>query len=249
MTLEVATVHPHMRGEYFCDLLHGSSIHGSPPHAWGIPEPGYIVSEDTRFTPTCVGNTRGAVIIRFHHPVHPHMRGEYRLNGLALEDSLGSPPHAWGILYFQQYYRVQQRFTPTCVGNTSHPCFILSITSVHPHMRGEYYPLFYGVYQSGGSPPHAWGIRGLVYRAAHDQRFTPTCVGNTVDAVLYPSARAVHPHMRGEYRVAYQHRPATDGSPPHAWGIRWTSSSAWCWLSSIRPVHPHMRGEYNASSA
>src|SRR4030042_1675482 len=141
----------------------------------------------TRFTPTCVGNTRGAVIIRFHHPVHPHMRGEYRLNGLALEDSLGSPPHAWGILYFQQYYRVQQRFTPTCVGNT-------------------------------------------------------------VDAVLYPSARAVHPHMRGEYRVAYQHRPATDGSPPHAWGIRWTSSSAWCWLSSISPVHPHMRGEYGTGS-
>src|SRR4030042_1129288 len=105
----------------------------------------------TRFTPTCVGNTWAGLLTLEVATVHPHMRGEYFSDLLHGSSIHGSPPHAWGILYFQQYYRVQQRFTPTCVGNTSHPCFILSITSVHPHMRGEYYPLFYGVYQSGGS--------------------------------------------------------------------------------------------------
>ena len=72
--------------------------------------------------------------------------------------------------------------------------------------------------------------------------------------------RAVHPHMRGEYKMP--ERPPYDnyGSPPHAWGIRdklvaglvlvrftptcvgnTTETAA---TSTAATVHPHMRGEY-----
>ena len=71
------------------------------------------------------------------------------------------------------------RFTPTCVGNTSWPPVLLPVSSVHPHMRGEYEIESEEFATTAGSPPHAWGIRQAPHRDAITQRFTPTCVGNT----------------------------------------------------------------------
>ncbi len=48
-------VHPHMRGDGFCNYVLGEGLSGSPPHAWGrrvARVPRYPL---TRFTPTCVG--------------------------------------------------------------------------------------------------------------------------------------------------------------------------------------------------
>ena len=52
------------------------------------------------------------------------------------------------------------------------------------------------------------------------QRFTPTCVGNTICSSVNVAASAVHPHVRGEYAVRQ------------------------CFASSFVAVHPHVRGEY-----
>ena len=70
-------VHPHMRGEYadgipisgiyggspphawgiLCSLSPPVCLFGSPPHAWGIHAHG-LIRRRSRFTPTCVGNTK-----------------------------------------------------------------------------------------------------------------------------------------------------------------------------------------------
>src|SRR4030065_159549 len=92
-------------------------------------------------------------------------------------------------------------------------------------------------------------------------RFTPTCVGNTIQPTFIPSSMPVHPHMRGEYDVFQIAFRRSIGSPPPARGILAASAALDCyvrftptcvgntpvemgeyyWLA----VHPHMRGEYS----
>ena len=170
---------PHMHGEYARGITQGHRGTGSPLHAWGIRIRSASASVYPRFTPTCVGNTGYATHVLTMQAVHPHMRGEYIFLRDGGFNDAGSPPHAWGIPNTLQYVCLLNRFTPTCVGNTTRLSFEAAIWSVHPHMRGEYYRVFFATFGNSGSPPHAWGI--LRNRSAKRQsiRFTPTCVGNT----------------------------------------------------------------------
>ena len=111
---------------------------GSPPHAWGIQVQEVLGPDESRFTPTCVGNTKHRSARNGGRTVHPHMRGEYTLTSLHLSHNAGSPPHAWGILNHMFAALDDGRFTPTCVGNTAKETFKEKLQPVHPHMRGEY---------------------------------------------------------------------------------------------------------------
>ena len=218
-------------------------MHGSPPHAWGRRKSAPRLGCSTRFTPTCVGKTEVHVPYLHDFTVHPHMRGEDLVRGIASLLKFGSPPHAWGRQVVPTVPAPTRRFTPTCVGKTTNVLALMVTVSVHPHMRGEdsietaVYPL------PGGSPPHAWGRHHCTIQLRYARRFTPTCVGKTVDHDLrrkeisgspphawgrLPSAhpladcRAVHPHMRGEDTAASTISNAPPGSPPHAWGRQQT---------------------------
>ncbi len=111
-----------------------------------------------------------------------------------------------------------------------------------------------------GSPPPAWGIRPPQYWRWFGGRFTPTCVGNTVEQFAEAFAEAVHPHLRGEYAQGGLDTESPTGSPPPAWGIRHQRGNfggkhrftPTCvgnteYLHETigeEPVHPHLRGEY-----
>ena len=132
------------------------------------------------FIPTCVGNTASPSVSESASPVHPHVCGEYE-SGCDRDGR-------------------RTRFIPTCVGNTyilmrqgfphygssprvwGIPCQRVKLTvkmAVHPHVCGEYVE--------------------LQLHPARDQRFIPTCVGNTPSA----SRRTL----------------ASIGSSPRVWGI------------------------------
>ena len=72
-----------------------------------------------RFTPTRVGITVSVHTERRHHAVHPHTRGDYKTNFVALFKKSGSPPHAWGLLPALHAQRACRWFTPTRVGITT----------------------------------------------------------------------------------------------------------------------------------
>ncbi len=235
------SVHPHVRGEYTICFCSGVSWYGSPPRAWGIPCGSALANPEPRFTPTCVGNTTPARV---------------RCVGFR-----GSPPRAWGIRPRHYAAADDVRFTPTCVGNTSPSTPTCGQAAVHPHVRGEYGatsaaargglgspPRAWGIRDADpdgravyGSPPRAWGILGaggsngtdnrftptcvgntltLGRQPVHPLRFTPTCVGNTVHAAQSGREAAVHPHVRGEYGPQAKPHRDLGGSPPRAWGIR-----------------------------
>ncbi len=75
----LASVHPHVRGEYRPRLSVPMHDYGSSPRAWGI-----------RYSSVCNMETRS---------VHPHVRGEYALCLSMVTSCPGSSPRAWGILF------------------------------------------------------------------------------------------------------------------------------------------------------
>ena len=193
------SVHPHVRGEYTPKPRPAATNNGSPPRAWGILDRKIRSITILRFTPTCVGNTPCPRCGHYYPPVHPHVRGEYVRQWLAGENDFGSPPRAWGILSALKFEATANRFTPTCVGNTLRLCRRAHELTVHPHVRGESPHGGQGDLARYGSPPRAWGIHGLGCLRSAEDRFTPTCVGNTRSSRPQPRPVAVHPHVRGEY--------------------------------------------------
>ena len=51
--------------------------------------------------------------------------------------------------------------------------------SVHPHVCGEHLFEKYGRVKQVGSSPRVWGTQKRMAETAIDERFIPTCVGNT----------------------------------------------------------------------
>ena len=150
-------------------------------------------------TPTCVGNTTCSPCSGTTTAVHPHMRGEYTCPASCSTGKAGSSPHAWGIRTDKLVPYSAARFIPTCVGNTWWKTTPSRGRTVHPHMRGEYLLYARLAHDTGGSSPHAWGIRRGATAVQRHSRFIPTCVGNTGCGGCRWQRNSVHPHMRGEY--------------------------------------------------
>ena len=152
-----------------------------------------------RFIPTCMGNTSDINSNAIYPPVHPHVHGEHLGKIHFLRCSVGSSPRAWGTHYRVIPYRDNQRFIPTCMGNTMSHRFPLLFLTVHPHVHGEHSRFCPLNDSNPGSSPRAWGTQGQKDVWVGFYRFIPTCMGNTL---LYPQAHVtqpVHPHVHGEH--------------------------------------------------
>ena len=105
----------------------------------------------------------------------------------------------WGIRKICWAIRLQQRITPTCVGNTQLFVEYLGTVQDHPHMCGEYLLIVVQLSLISGSPPHVWGIHAEEIMSENTDRITPTCVGNTSPTQHANGENRDHPHMCGEY--------------------------------------------------
>ncbi len=170
-----------MRGELISIVVTDGKDDGSSPHAWGTRRACLERERLDRFIPTCVGNSEVHTDRIFIRSVHPHMRGELLWMSATASVSFGSSPHAWGTL-------------PA-------PTRLTLSLAVHPHMRGELVTASLEYVAMTGSSPHAWGTLQGGQRREHEQRFIPTCVGNSRGRSDWPQVRSVHPHMRGELRT------------------------------------------------
>ena len=213
-----------------------------------------------RFIPTSVGNsTTGSTPIR-NTQVHPHRCGEYLAPGVRGRLAPGPSPHRWGTQAALEEAGLDARFIPTPVGNTGEPQCPSWRRPVHPHTCGEHGSLRAGVIADDGSSPHPWGTRPARGRYQHLRRFIPTPVGNTRQPRESRRAIAVHPHTRGEHRMASRMSRRMAGSSPHPWGTRKPTPAACLHrrfiptpvgntgcaetLGSAASVHPHTRGEH-----
>jgi len=165
-----------------------------------------------------VGNTCLVPPCREVFTVHPHVRGEHRGDLGDSPFNRGSSPRAWGTRVVAEDDELVRRFIPTCVGNTWRRGRRARAASVHPHVRGEHDPWTATAITVRGSSPRAWGTRVQGAVRAGDERFIPTCVGNTEEWGVRNLNGAVHPHVRGEHGSEVQIITAKHGSSPRAWG-------------------------------
>ncbi len=131
-------VHPHTRGEHLDLVWERGLSGGSSPHTWGTRLLNYFRLFPRRFIPTHVGNTSlpGRSIGRVS--VHPHTRGEHRIEAAVRRLKIGSSPHTWGTHVGGKRGNFGFRFIPTHVGNTRHRREVTRMKTVHPHTRGEH---------------------------------------------------------------------------------------------------------------
>ena len=136
-TRPTAAVHPHTRGEPNQPTPAAPEPRGSSPHAWGTLPISVKKTGCRRFIPTRVGNPPGDGTGRRVTTVHPHTRGEPRIQEQTQGGDNGSSPHAWGTHGNSTKGGVSGRFIPTRVGNPCARTRTRPTAAVHPHTRGE----------------------------------------------------------------------------------------------------------------
>ncbi len=114
----IITVHPHVCGEH--NDLAGSADrkNGSSPRVWGTHGVPTSRNANSRFIPTCVGNTVPILTAVSITSVHPHVCGEHINHTRLFIGGFGSSPRVWGTPPRANLLRQYARFIPTCVGNT-----------------------------------------------------------------------------------------------------------------------------------
>ena len=153
----VYAVHPHGRGD---NLVWGAALQtrrGSPPRAWGQLPRRQRPPAATRFTPTGVGTMPRTPVCIAAAMVHPHGRGDNRAVGDVDSPPHGSPPRAWGQCCAYLRFAGTGRFTPTGVGTIISRAAKETISTVHPHGRGDNVAARAAGAFVIGSPPRAWG--------------------------------------------------------------------------------------------
>ena len=127
-------------------------------------------------------------------------------------------------------------------------------------MRGVYRVLAESSYDSGGSSPHARGLRRSPDRIAASTRIIPACAGFTPATGGTSTSTSDHPRMRGVYAEPSSPTSTPTGSSPHARGLRgqgqgdiilWGIIPACAGFTphltrwhGVRGDHPRMRGVY-----
>ena len=253
-------VHPHVRGDDRGYTRWKVDVHGSPPRAWGRREALRVNGAGFGSPPRAWGRRAGAESPPPRLAVHPHVRGDdYNTRtGVATVSRFtptcvgttawstrtdrvvyGSPPRAWGRRGRRSGDRTGNRFTPTCVGTTGRTRSRPPSRAVHPHVRGDDNRPVQPRSPPFGSPPRAWGRRSSPTTREAAPRFTPTCVGTTLELTTWmindfgspPRAWGrlessvprkghflVHPHVRGDDFKGLWDSIKKVGSPPRAWG-------------------------------
>ena len=112
------------------------------------------------------------------------------------------------------------RTIPTGVGKTHFCRCRNSISSDHPHGRGENSYRLSGKHLRRGPSPRAWGKRMKTPVAKREKRTIPTGVGKTWKYDPVEAIEADHPHGRGENLALRPRRLEACGPSPRAWGKR-----------------------------
>ena len=177
-------VHLHACGEHGRQMATSTSVLGSSPRMWGTLQHTAFEPAQVRFIPTHVGNTISTRSASSERSVHPHACGEHLVSNCSQVARCGSSPRMWGTRSAAGIEEVAYRFIPTHVGNTGYIGFLHHVPAVHPHACGEHKDEDYDSKSANGSSPRMWGTHQRVGDHCRRQRFIPTHVGNTGNAML-----------------------------------------------------------------
>ncbi len=213
----------------------------------------------TRILPQAWGALRcRAFRIRGNRPIPTYVGAPRALRLQPLPS--GPSPRAWGARTLLALEPFEDRTIPTCVGSTRAGRTRRSVSSDHPHVRGEHRSTPWAASLPYGPSPRAWGARRHPYRREDLRRTIPTCVGSTGAVARAASRCRDHPHVRGEHGPGRRCGRRGRGPSPRAWGARHDHRCQRCARRTIPTCvgstcgrsarsgsgtdHPHVRGEH-----
>ena len=127
---------PHARGRPSLYIRHLSKNADSSPLTRGRLAKQYLYKDTMRFIPSCEGQTASSSSSSLAFSIHPLMRGADPIPAAALFLSHDSSPHARGRLENEAFYGCENRFIPSCEGQTAKPALFRPLPTIHPLMRG-----------------------------------------------------------------------------------------------------------------
>ena len=232
---------------------------GSSPHTRGTLRFRQPHACRQRFIPAYAGNASGSALAVRISAVHPRIRGERAANRVGAATLAGSSPHTRGTLIIQLMKEEGRRFIPAYAGNASMFGGRISLTAVHPRIRGERQHQHKLLGGSDGSSPHTRGTHEGRYGGSARPRFIPAYAGNAPSAGPATGSASVHPRIRGERHTGWSCAEIMNGSSPHTrgtlemyeipvWEPRFIPAYAGnadppSATPSACPVHPRIRGE------
>ncbi len=109
---------PRVRGEHLAWTQDAVVSDGSAPRARGTRRSASGCARSPRISPACAGNTPGPSGMESPRSDQPRVRGEHPRSTFRKSSSAGSAPRARGTLRVAVSYRVCERISPACAGNT-----------------------------------------------------------------------------------------------------------------------------------
>ena len=110
--------------------------------------------------------------------------------------------------------QVEQRFIPSCEGQTYRGTAEPACRAIHPLLRGADIPLLFSRLFDADSSPLARGRRVEDSQQAPQVRFIPSCEGQTYHFSPEFRYNAIHPLLRGaDYDIKNIHFRVDDSSP------------------------------------
>ena len=122
------------------------------------------------------------------------------------------------------YVSPSSRFTPAYAGKIAGRKTFLTLSRVHPRIRGEDNEALARKAAGWGSPPHTRGRSESHQQREARGRFTPAYAGKIMKATLFFIPSWVHPRIRGEDTTLWDLFGSDEGSPPHTRGRSFISS-------------------------
>ena len=145
---------------------------------------------------------------------HPHSRGENLAEQGWDAPALGSSPLTRGKRDDARQRPREIGLIPTHAGKTQRPASPAIDLWAHPHSRGENDWTDPNIPLMPGSSPLTRGKRDIVDCDAHALGLIPTHAGKTTSSSPPSSARAAHPHSRGENHSCRGNSTLPTGSSP-----------------------------------
>ena len=130
-------VHPRLRGELRIETSISQISNGSSPLTRGTLLTDELRNGSDRFIPAYAGNSPFGSLIPRDLTVHPRLRGELVYLNVMAGVPNGSSPLTRGTHDLSDAIAIFGRFIPAYAGNSFGFCFIASLCTVHPRLRGE----------------------------------------------------------------------------------------------------------------
>ena len=212
--------HPRTRGVYPGYTPGRDVYHGSSPHARGLRTGHTDTPQQLGIIPARAGFT-GFLLLRLRRlKDHPRTRGVYHRPVREFRHGRGSSPHARGLRPGRRDDPQRQGIIPARAGFTRRPGAVPDAPPDHPRTRGVYDRNPRKSTQNHGSSPHARGLLPGHPQDHQGRRIIPARAGFTLRGVGNGVTVRDHPRTRGVYIREENDKTLTDGSSPHARGLR-----------------------------